>query len=174
MQSEVERIPFFPFTMLRSLKISSLTLAALIAASKESQPRAPGVIHAPLSAHSGDEVAAIWSKWRKRQTSEVDVANQQTGTSYTIEIDLGTPAQNITVLVDTGSPNLWVNADCDTSGQVSWCQEFAQFDFTASSTIEDTGVQEQLSYGKGNVVVQYVTDVVTIGCKSNASSAKAL
>lgn len=67
--------------------------------------------------------------------------------------------------MDTGSPNLWVNAECDTSGQEDWCAGFAQFDYTTSSTIEDTGIQDELSYGKGDVVVEYVTDVVTIGCK---------
>lgn len=79
------------FTMVRSLASSSLALASLIAASKEPHRRAePGVIHAQISAHIGDEIAASWSKWRKRQTSEVEIANQKTGTSYTVDIALGT------------------------------------------------------------------------------------
>lgn len=92
--------------MLSALITASIALAALVAAS-EPHRRAPGVIHASISAHSGDEIAASWSKWRRRQTSEVDVANQQTGTAYTVDIELGTPAQEVTVLVDTGSPDLW-------------------------------------------------------------------
>lgn len=152
--------------MLRSLTTASIALAALVAS--ESRPRsAPGVIHATLSAHSGDEIASSWHKWRKRQTSEVDISNQQTGTAYTIDIELGTPSQKITVLVDTGSVNLWVNPECDSSGQTDWCEGFAQFDFTSSSTIEDVGLQEELSYGKGDVIVEYVTDVVTLGCTSS-------
>lgn len=149
--------------MLRLLTTILIALVALTA-SEPYQRTAPGVIHAPLLAHSGDEIASSWQKWRKRQTSEVDITNQQTGTAYTVDIELGTPSQKITVIVDTGSVNLWTNPECDSSGQEEYCLSFGQFDYTLSSTIEDTGVQEELSYGKGDVIVEYVTDVVTIGC----------
>ncbi|KAJ4390874.1 hypothetical protein N0V93_004473 [Gnomoniopsis smithogilvyi] len=146
--------------------IPSLALASLVSSSAQQRKSVPGVIHAPLSAHSEDKIASAWEKWRKRQTSEVDITNQQTGTAYTIDIGLGTPSQQITVLVDTGSVNLWVNPECDTSGQQEWCEGFSQFDYTSTSTIQDTGLQEELSYGKGDVVVEYVTDTVTIGSTS--------
>lgn len=94
----------------------------------------------------------------------MSITNQRAGTSYTIDIEIGTPPQSITVIVDTGSANLWVNPECDTSGQESYCNGFPQFDYTQSSTIEDTGVQDDLTYGKGEVVIEYVTDVVSIGC----------
>lgn len=151
--------------MLNLLIVSTLALGSFAASSEPPQRKSvSGVVHAPLTAHSGDEVASSWAKWRKRQTAEVDITNQQTGTAYTVDIDLGTPAQKITVLVDTGSVELWVNPECDTSGQQEWCEGFAQFDYTSSSTINDTGIQNELSYGKGDVVVEYVTDVVTFGC----------
>lgn len=122
----------------------------------------PSLVRAAVSAHSADEITG-WGKWRKRQDS-VSITNQRAGTAYTIDIEIGTPPQSITVVVDTGSANLWVNPQCDSSGQQSYCDGFAQFDYTQSSTIADTGVQDDLSYGKGEVIVEYVTDVVSIGC----------
>lgn len=150
--------------MLHSTWVISLSLASLSTASKLDPKSVQGVIHAPLNAHNEGEIVSTWRRWRKRQSSEVDITNQQTGTAYTVDISLGTPSQDITVLVDTGSVNLWVNPECDSSGQEEWCEGFAQFDYTSSSTIEDTGLEEDLSYGKGEVIVEYVTDVVTIGC----------
>lgn len=152
--------------MLRPLFTAGFTLATLSAASSTSPERqqvGPQAIRAPISAHYGDAVAVGWGKYRKRQ-APVTTNNQQVGTAYTVDVEIGTPPQNITVVVDTGSANLWVNPDCATSGQESYCEDFPQFDYTQSSTIADTGYQADLSYGKGEVLVEYVTDVVSLGC----------
>lgn len=151
--------------MFRQIVVTSFVLATLSAASSSPKRAQDGrtPIRAALSRHHGDAVATSWHKWRKRQAAAT-IENQQTGTAYTIDLEIGTPPQNITVMVDTGSVNLWVNPDCSTSDQVSICNGFAQFDYTESSTIEDTGIADDLSYGKGEVIIEYVTDVVTIGC----------
>lgn len=150
--------------MILTCLVVNLSLASFATPSKLDPKSVQGLVHAPLKAHNEGKIASNWRKWRKRQSSGVDITNQQTGTAYTVDISLGTPSQDITVLVDTGSVNLWVNPECDSSGQQDWCESFAQFDYTSSSTIEDTEIQDELSYGKGDVVVEYVTDVVTIGC----------
>lgn len=97
--------------------------------------------------------------------------NENLGTTYTIEVEIGTPPQNLTLILDTGSPDLWVNPTCATSGQRRYCQSFPKFDYTKSESINDTGFADILRYGKGNVTIEYVTDVVTIGCKSAATLA---
>lgn len=74
----------------------------------------------------------------------------------------------MTLILDTGSPDLWVNPQCETSGQAKYCNSFPQFDYTKSKTIKDTGAADILSYGKGNVTIEYVTDDVTIGCESSS------
>jgi hypothetical protein len=93
----------------------------------------------------------------------VGLKNHNDGTLYTIDLSIGTPGQPVTVIIDTGSSDLWVNPVCETSGQPSFCASFPQFDYTSSSTLQDTGAADVLSYGKGNVTLEYVTDVVAIG-----------
>jgi len=106
---------------------------------------------------------------RLKRQDAVGLANRNDGTLYTIDLELGTPPQPVTVIIDTGSSDLWVNPTCETSGQPDFCTSFPQFDYTLSTTIQDTGYADILSYGKGNVTIEYVTDVVTIGCKSSIS-----
>ncbi|KAJ9143203.1 Acid protease [Coniochaeta hoffmannii] len=100
---------------------------------------------------------------RLKRQDAVGLANRNDGTLYTIDLELGTPPQPVTVIIDTGSSDLWVNPTCETSGQPDFCTSFPQFDYTLSTTIQDTGYADILSYGKGNVTIEYVTDVVTIG-----------
>lgn len=99
-----------------------------------------------------------------RQSTE-EISNQQYGTGYTIDIDVGTPPQTVTVIVDTGSANLWLNPTCETSGQQEYCESFPQFNVDESSSIASTSFGQLLSYGKGNASVDYVTDNVGIGCE---------
>jgi hypothetical protein len=127
----------------------------------ELKGRGEGLIRSDVKAVTGAP-----SLRKLRRQDAVGLANRNDGTLYTIDLELGTPPQPVTVIIDTGSSDLWVNPICQTSGQPDFCSSFPQFDYTSSSTIQDTGYADILSYGKGNVTVEYVTDVVTIGCKS--------
>ncbi|KAJ4361278.1 hypothetical protein N0V85_009424, partial [Neurospora sp. IMI 360204] len=119
-------------------------------------PRGDGFIRASVHAAHGAP------KLRRRQEDE-GLNNQNLGTTYTIDIEIGTPPQTVTLILDTGSPDLWVNPQCATSGQEKYCSSFPQFDYTKSKTIKDTRAADILSYGKGKVTIEYVTDDVTIG-----------
>ncbi|KAK3949239.1 aspartic peptidase domain-containing protein, partial [Pseudoneurospora amorphoporcata] len=125
-----------------------------------------GFVRAPIHAAPGHSTSTPqtknMNKLRRRQEDE-GLKNQNLGTTYTIDIEIGTPPQTVTLILDTGSPDLWVNPQCSTSGQAAYCSKFAQFDYTRSKTIEDTGAADILSYGKGNVTIEYVTDDVIIG-----------
>lgn len=106
--------------------------------------------------------SAALRKLLKRQDA-VGLTNHKEGTLYTIDLEIGTPGQPVTVIIDTGSSDLWVNPTCETSGQPEFCASFPQYDYTTSSTIQDLEAADILKYGKGNVTLQYVTDMVSVG-----------
>ncbi|THH33245.1 hypothetical protein EUX98_g899 [Antrodiella citrinella] len=68
----------------------------------------------------------------------------------------GTPAQTLTVSIDTGSADLWVAANCRS------CDD-AQFTPKASSTFKKSADKFSITYGQGRAVGVLVQDVVTIG-----------
>jgi hypothetical protein len=69
-----------------------------------------------------------------------------------------TPAQEIGLLIDTGSPTLWAfGTNCTgTCGPQS-------FDNTKSSTFKATGETFELNYGSGHLEGGFGKDVVNLG-----------
>ncbi|KAF3010353.1 hypothetical protein E8E14_008949 [Neopestalotiopsis sp. 37M] len=89
--------------------------------------------------------------------------------SYGVEINVGTPPQKTFVEIDTGSDQLWVNANCDTAptelGQNETCAQIPKFDPHQSSTAQNLSISATLGYGDNTVgaYVGYYRDVVSIG-----------
>lgn len=146
-----------------------LTMSVVLAAHSSSVAAAgAGFLKRPVTAHQNDATLSESLNILRRQSTE-DISNQQYGSAYTIDIEVGTPPQTITVLVDTGSSNLWLNPTCETSGQQKYCESFPQFNYNESSSLEDTSFAQLLSYGKGNASVEFVTDNILFGCESPLS-----
>merc|ERR1711976_451377 len=78
---------------------------------------------------------------------------------YYGEIGIGTPAQKVNVVYDTGSSNLWApNPDC--------CGAFSRHHFykhDQSSTYTANGTEFKIRYGSGPVSGKYSRDTINIG-----------
>jgi hypothetical protein len=148
--------------MLRAIFAASLLAPAVAAAAEPGRivARGDGIIRSPVR-----PIAGPGSNLRGRQ-NEVEVLNQRDGTRYGVEIEVGTPPQKLTLILDTGSPTTWINPVCATSNLPSDCRQFAQFDYEKSTSINVTDYVDVLRYGIGNATIQYVYETLTIGCKS--------
>lgn len=151
------------------MNFRNLTIGTLLAeCSGTAAVGADSFLKSTVTAHQDHAAHSEIIKLLGRQITE-EISNQQYGTHYTIDIEVGTPPQTVTVIVDTGSADLWVNPTCETSGQQKYCKSFPQFNVDdSSSSIAATSFGQLLSYGKGNACnasVEYVTDNIGIGCE---------
>ena len=119
----------------------------------------PGLIRYPISVSKGAE-----SKNRVvRRQNDVGLKAQKTGFFYTIEIQIGTPPQPVSVNFDTGSSELWVNPVCSKSTDPKFCESFGRFN--GSQTYTDLHRNGSIRYGTGRADLQYGYDYIQIGCE---------
>ncbi|VUC33243.1 unnamed protein product [Clonostachys rosea] len=93
---------------------------------------------------------------------------------YTTDVEIGSPPQKLTLLVDTGSSELWVNPDCanaPSDTQVQQCKSFGRYTPKNSKTpaIGPFG-NESIRYGDAadssthtSVNLTYYADDITLG-----------
>ncbi|KAI9266235.1 aspartic peptidase domain-containing protein [Helicostylum pulchrum] len=94
----------------------------------------------------------------KRDPFLASLYNDQ-GSQYLIEISVGTPPQNFSVTLDTGSADLWIpGSACPTTE----CPN-GVFKESESSTFKNLNSKFTLAYGIGDVNGTYVTDTVSVG-----------
>lgn len=138
--------------------VTTLPLAAMATGLNINQfVKEPGILRYPI--HNVEGAPAL-KNITKRQ-NDVDLMSQLTGNFYTIDLIFGTPGQVVSVNLDTGSDELWVNPVCDNSHDPAFCETFGQF--TASSTWVDAGQDGHITYGTGSVDFAYGYDFVTVG-----------
>ncbi|KAF5353146.1 hypothetical protein D9758_008755 [Tetrapyrgos nigripes] len=80
----------------------------------------------------------------KRSSGTNLLVNQNADSSFYGSIAVGTPPVSYSVVLDTGSADLWL-ADKDCSG----CNNIPRFDYSASSTFKNTSVPFSIKYGSG-------------------------
>ncbi|KAI6087214.1 acid protease [Hypoxylon rubiginosum] len=96
----------------------------------------------------------------RRAITTVPLANRS-DVAYYAQLNIGTPAQQVFVQLDTGSFELWVNPDCSDlqgSADIRFCQAVGHYDSTSSSTATQLAGTKTLRYGIGSANIQYVTD----------------
>lgn len=97
------------------------------------------------------------------ESNEEDVISEALedalNTQFYGEISVGTPAQNFTVMFDTGSSNFWLpSVACNTDE----CLLYKRYDPYASSTHQEVGRKIYLDYGRGSVVGTLMRDNVKV------------
>ncbi|KAI9303376.1 aspartic peptidase domain-containing protein [Cunninghamella echinulata] len=119
----------------------------------------PPLIRAPLIKRtSANLTKTILSQKAKRDPFQSNLYNYEAVT-YLVNLAIGTPLQNFTVAVDTGSSDLWVpSTTCSTTD----CPH-SRFDSTQSSSFQNLSQSFDIKYGSGAVNGVYGKDTVIIG-----------
>lgn len=102
---------------------------------------------------------------RIRGRDETVTVYNEFSTTYLFELNIGTPPQDVKVVLDTGSFELWVDPTCSaasTSDQDAECEAAGLYNPNSSSTVVDMAATNQLPYGKGVVDIAYVADNIQL------------
>ncbi|KAF9996750.1 hypothetical protein BGZ80_009387 [Entomortierella chlamydospora] len=139
--------------MVKILPILLLSIACVFAA-----PTPKTSVKLPLKApqsrvayhHARSRDHCRWSHLSNNSTnSTLNIPAINADVSYLITVGLGTPAQNVDLIFDTGSSDLWVQS--------------ANYDHTQSSSSKDLKETFSIQYGSGSTSGKEFSDQVTIG-----------
>ncbi|KAI0155666.1 aspartic peptidase domain-containing protein [Pestalotiopsis sp. NC0098] len=87
----------------------------------------------------------------------------QAGVVYMMDIDVGTPRQTITVIVDTGSYELFLNPNCARAADQTYCAAAGHYYPAESSTVKNLSSRYYVSFGTGGYVGSYFSDTLWFG-----------
>ncbi|KAH0585064.1 putative aspartic-type endopeptidase CTSD [Termitomyces sp. J132] len=90
----------------------------------------------------------------------LDIEGDDVG--YLATVQIGTPAQDFSILMDSGSADFWVGSEQCQSEAGGGCGNHKFLGTQSSSSFVDTGSQFQVTYGTGQVAGDIVTDDVSI------------
>jgi len=137
------------------MKVTLLALVALAAGDSR-------IYKVPLGKHSRPslEQRLAWAKQlgSSEETPSHDIViNDFSDAQYFGTLSVGTPPQDVRVVYDTGSSNLWVNKQ---SGSFSLHKHY---DDSKSSTYVKNGTVFKIQYGSGPVSGFYSKDTIHLG-----------
>ncbi|KAI2470525.1 acid protease [Annulohypoxylon bovei var. microspora] len=109
----------------------------------------------------------------RRAITTVPLANRS-DVAYYAQLDIGTPAQQVYVQLDTGSFELWVNPDCSDlqgSADIKFCQAVGHYTPSSSTSAKQMTGTKTLRYGIGSAQIQYVADDIALAGTNSKLSA---
>jgi len=127
----------------------------------------------PNSAPTADNLA-VGHGGSKNQSSSVTQANpptannslgleiEATDVSYLATVQIGSPARDFTILMDSGSADFWVGSENCTSTNGGGCGNHVFLGPQSSSSFVDSGTPFAVTYGSGSVNGTIIQDDVTI------------
>lgn len=135
---------------MRSTILFSLLAVVASASAIEQAKRAPTILKMHQRAVPRDSGEPRRGLYRRQQPGSVNGTNnlpmqsQTWDTQYLVDIEVGTPPQNMTVLVDTGSTNLWVYTSCEDPND---CGRAQLFNANASTSLQRLDMDFVANYG---------------------------
>ena len=100
------------------------------------------------------------SNEKKKLANMITYLTNYKNSQYVGTINIGTPAQSIDVIFDTGSSNFWITSSrCKDAG----CLVHKAYDATESSTHEKVGTRVEVEFGSGLIEGVFCKDTVGFG-----------
>lgn len=157
------------FTSLILGLFGAQALAASVPREEADQPAISPrrVLSFPVSHSKHDESRPQVNRLLPRQSdldTDTPVYNYSS-ISYLVELDLGSPAQTVKVVIDTGSSELWVNPDCTNAAsfpQQMECLDNGLYSVSDSESVEVSRLESELLYGLGDATIRYVRDDIAL------------
>lgn len=122
------------------------------AVSQVEQPTSKSVESTAPSSVSNDSEPS--SSGANKQTGAFFLSLDNTQTLYTATLKVGSPPQEVQVMIDTGSSDLWFissgNSQCKANGGSIDCDQYGVFDKLKSSSWHDNKTDYSISYYDGD------------------------
>ncbi|KAL0255974.1 hypothetical protein I308_100785 [Cryptococcus tetragattii IND107] len=103
---------------------------------------------------------------KRAQNGEITLTDHNLDTSYSASLSVGTPAQTLDIVLDTGSSDLWLaSTECDTTA----CESMDRYNPSDSSSSINLTTSFSIEYGSGSTSGSLFQDLITLGGYSVAS-----
>ncbi|KAI0598667.1 aspartic peptidase domain-containing protein [Biscogniauxia sp. FL1348] len=121
------------------------------------QPRMVNVTRSPTVAATNGTFR-ITPRW-----GEEDLYAFGAGIVYMLELEIGTPGQGVSVILDTGSYTLLVNPDCIRAADENACETYGHYDTGKSATAQYLNSYFVAQFGTGYMEGVWYSETVYIG-----------